>query len=111
MSVKSVKYLFKYVYKGHDCASITIARDTIKHYLDARYLCAPEAAHRLFEFKMNQKTFSVERLPVHLPNMQSVFFRPGEEDEALATALASESKLTAYFKKCASDPFASQWRF
>ena len=47
MTVKSVKYLFKYVYKGHDCASIQIYQDPkqsqIHHYeilmhLDARYV-------------------------------------------------------------------------
>lgn len=27
-SIKSVKYLFKYVYKGHDCANITIREET-----------------------------------------------------------------------------------
>ena len=47
MSVKSVKYLFKYVYKGHDCASIHVYQDS-KHsqlhhdeilmHLDARYI-------------------------------------------------------------------------
>jgi hypothetical protein len=42
-SVKSVKYLFKYVYKGHDCASIQIQEtDTHEHneinmYMDSRY--------------------------------------------------------------------------
>ena len=35
VSIKSIKYLFKYVYKGHDCASLQIERDTVKHYLDA----------------------------------------------------------------------------
>ena len=51
-------------------------------------------------------TFSVERLPVHLPGMQSVFFQPGEEDAALEKALRTDSKLTAFFKLCESDPFA-----
>ena len=34
MSVKSVKYLFKYVYKGHDCANIQICQDTTPSRLD-----------------------------------------------------------------------------
>jgi hypothetical protein len=41
-SVKSVKYLFKYVYKGHDCANIRIQEqdilehNEIKQYMDSR---------------------------------------------------------------------------
>ena len=79
VSIKSIKYLFKYVYKGHDCACMEFQRDAIKMYLDSRYICAPEAAHRLLEFKMRHSTFSVVRLPVHLQDMQSVFYKPGEE--------------------------------
>jgi hypothetical protein len=44
-SVKSVKYLFKYVYKGHDCANLEIKEvnvDTVEHneiiqHMDSRY--------------------------------------------------------------------------
>ena len=57
-SIKSVKYLFKYVYKGHDRASI-VAResiqadkeesiDEIKAYRDARWVTPPEALWRIY---------------------------------------------------------------
>lgn len=41
-SVKSVKYLFKYVYKGHDCASFGVKNtneenDEVQAYLNTRY--------------------------------------------------------------------------
>ena len=106
VSVKSVKYLFKYVYKGHDCANMEILRDTIKYYLHARYLCSPEALHRLFGFQMRSSTYSVDRLPIHIPHMQSVFFKPGEEDEALEAAMEKETKLTAWFTLNSSDEHA-----
>ena len=44
VTVKSVKYLFKYVYKGHDCANMEMvvedgeALDEIKTYLNCRYV-------------------------------------------------------------------------
>ena len=47
-SVKAVKYLFKYVLKGHDEATLSVrTRETlneIKEYIHGRYVCAIEAA-------------------------------------------------------------------
>ena len=57
-SVKSVKYLFKYVYKGHDCVNMEMVmedgevRDEIKLYLNCRYVSAPEAMWRLSEYRI-----------------------------------------------------------
>jgi hypothetical protein len=58
MTIKSVKYLFKYVYKGHDCANIEVrtgelARDEVTNFLDARYVSAPEAMWRLSEYNLH----------------------------------------------------------
>ena len=111
VSIKSIKYLLKYVYKGHNCASMVFEQNSVKTYRDSRYLCAPEAAHSLFEFKMRHSTFSVDRLPIHLPDMQSVFFIPGEEDEALREALEKDSKLTAFFDLNSNDPHARQFLY
>ena len=46
-TITAVKYLFKYVYKGHDRASISVASadvdpDEIKRFLDARYVSSCE---------------------------------------------------------------------
>ncbi|CAF3050347.1 unnamed protein product [Rotaria sp. Silwood2] len=88
-TVKSIKYLFKYVYKGHDCANIKLQRpvqedtaaaqgtlewDEIKAHLDARYVSAPEAAWRLFEFPLHDKSHAIIRLAVHLPSQEPVYF-------------------------------------
>jgi hypothetical protein len=74
MSIESVKYLFKYVYKGHGCANIEIRQssdldhDEISTFLDARYVSAPEAIWRLMEFKMHDQSHTITRLTVHLPS-------------------------------------------
>nr|XP_047142898.1 uncharacterized protein LOC100213206 [Hydra vulgaris] len=56
MSVKAVKYLYKYIYKGHDCANVLINEqvnhDEIDTFLDCRYVSAPEALWRIFEYPM-----------------------------------------------------------
>ncbi|XP_057290909.1 uncharacterized protein LOC130613606 [Hydractinia symbiolongicarpus] len=102
MSVKSVKYLYKYIYKGHDCANIEINERIIDHdevqtFLDARYVSAPEAIWRLFEFKMHQQSHVVHRLPVHLPNNHIVHFQPDQVEEAVNRAANQATKLTAWF--------------
>jgi hypothetical protein len=86
-SIVAVKYLFKYVYKGHDCAVFKIDRvgrgpgenaennwDEISSYLDTRYVSAPEAVWRLLGSPMKFKSHAVYRLPVHLPEDQMVYF-------------------------------------
>ena len=50
------------------------ARDEIKEFLDGRYFSSSEACWRLFEFEMHGNNPSVYRLPVHLPNEQTMMF-------------------------------------
>ena len=73
-TIRSVKYLYKYVYKGHDKAAVDITHDEIKKFLDARYVGAPEACWRLFGFGLHGQSHVVERLPVHLENDQEIIF-------------------------------------
>ena len=102
-SVKSVKYLFKYVYKGHDCANIQVtATDELSHdevstFLDARYVSAPEAFWRLSEFPLHEQSHTIIRLPVHLHEQQPVYFKQGKHEEALQRASRQETMLTAWF--------------
>ena len=111
-SVKSVKYLYKYVYKGHDRGQVQVvpvapaaadaadapvapvSRDEIKEYVDGRYVSASEAAWRLLGFDLHGITPSVQRLGVHLPNAQQVYFHEGDN---LAEVAAKRTPLLAWF--------------
>ncbi|EPB71689.1 hypothetical protein ANCCEY_09208 [Ancylostoma ceylanicum] len=105
-SITSVKYLYKYVYKGHDRARIRIHQevdgqhqvilDEVKSHLDTRYVCPPEGAHRILEYPMQGRSDHVERLPVHLEEQQNVTFLPGQEAQAVAAE--HKTKLTAWFE-------------
>ena len=97
-----VKYLYKYLYKGYDLADVlidgTVNHDEIKQYVDMRYVSANEACWRLFEFPLHDKSHSVTTLSVHLPDQQNVFYRQGEEMNALQNAANRYTHLTAFFK-------------
>ncbi|KAB2624893.1 hypothetical protein D8674_016553 [Pyrus ussuriensis x Pyrus communis] len=89
-SIKSVKYLYKYVYKGPDRVTV--------EFQDARWVCAPEALWKIFKFIINRIYPSVERKQIHLPNMHQVQFRA---DESITNILHDESTrktmLTEFF--------------
>jgi hypothetical protein len=110
-SIKSVKYLYKYVYKGYDSAYMSLKRemeissgpldyDEINAHIDARYVSAPEACWRLFSFSLDKRSHSVMRLALHLENEQSVYFEEGEEEEALEKADKKPTSLMAFFNIC-----------
>ncbi|XP_043474034.1 uncharacterized protein LOC122506104 [Leptopilina heterotoma] len=116
-STGGVKYLFKYCYKGHDCAIIgykdnnnkEMQYDEIIHYLNTRYVCPPEAMHRLYEFNMHEQSHATYRLAVHLPNQQSICFKEGLEEEAVNKF--KNTTLTAWFKLNAESPEARKYLY
>jgi hypothetical protein len=75
---RSIKYLFKYIHKGEDRATVILSTgnkyDEIQMYLDARYLSAGEASWRIFGFELQHRQPSVQRLQFHLPDEQMVVF-------------------------------------
>ena len=109
-SIKAIKYLNKYVFKGSDKAQIAVTSsaeqhqhtslvssssggtekaggetpeiliDEIQQYMDCRYIGPCEAAHRIFSFPMHDAKPSIEGLSIHLPDHQSVVYEDGLEE-------------------------------
>ncbi|XP_035834248.1 uncharacterized protein LOC110888836 [Helianthus annuus] len=88
----SIKYLFKYINKGPDRATVAvfdsdrgpdeeIPKDEIKEYYEARYVSACEASWRIFGNDVHYRYPSVMRLPFHLPGQQNVVFSCDDDIE------------------------------
>ncbi|XP_075499811.1 uncharacterized protein LOC142538359 [Primulina tabacum] len=115
----AVKYLYKYIYKGHDKIYVNISShdsgtyiDEIKAYQDARWVSALEAIWRIYEFDLNEISPPVINLPLHLPNKQCVTFWNNQD---LQTALESDkigkTMLTEYFETCCRDVEARKYLY
>ncbi|PWZ40047.1 ATP-dependent DNA helicase PIF1 [Zea mays] len=106
-SIKAVKYLFKYIYKGHDRASVVMRDaskadddvDEIKQYRDARWVTPPEALWRIYGFELSQNSPPVMQLQLHLLNMHMVAFHERQMVERVINRPgADRSMLTVYFE-------------
>ena len=108
-SVKAVKYIYKYVYKGHDRTTMEFGTcaDEIKQYLDARYVSCCEANWRLYFFELQNHEPSVLRLQIHLPGQQYVIIDPNRHttvQQALDDNDGKDTTLTGWFKANALHP-------
>ena len=100
-SIKAVKYIHKYIYKGADRATAIIdsEHDEVKRHLHCRYIGPTEAVWRLFEFHTHQELPSVIPLALHLPGQQAVYFSEQEASDNLRQRLdMSTTTLLAFFK-------------
>ncbi|XP_058796825.1 uncharacterized protein LOC131667435 [Phymastichus coffea] len=104
-SVRAVKYLYKYIYKGHDAATVTIgsenvsktiSHDEVANFIETRYVGPVEACYRIFSKPLQDKSHAVERLPIHLPNRQSVII--SNVDNFVENLNQASSKLLDFFK-------------
>lgn len=80
-TLKLVKYLYKYVFKGPDLINFKITDqdsssnvDEISDFQKGRWISPPEALWRIYEFCLNEMTPSVYTLQVHLPDQQYIYF-------------------------------------
>src|SRR6202162_6192111 len=104
-SIKAIKYIFKYVYKGGDRTVMEINADEIQLHLKSRYIDASEAACHIFRFPMHCESPNVVRLSVHLPEQQSIIFNPDNDAEQIQNqADKAVSTLMGFFKANAAYP-------
>ncbi|XP_012837726.1 PREDICTED: uncharacterized protein LOC105958267 [Erythranthe guttata] len=117
--VTAVKYLYKYIYKGHDRVAVHISHndeemviDEIKQFQDARWVSAQEAMWRIFEFNLNEIYPAVINLPLHLPNQQSVTYWTNQNlENILGWDQTSKTMLTEYFSMCAKSADAKKYLY
>ncbi|KAL5550911.1 hypothetical protein UlMin_001087 [Ulmus minor] len=76
---KAVKYLYKYIYKGHDRIAFHINSnnnekdiDEIQNFQSARWISPPKAVWRIYSFILNENHPSVFMLQLHLENQQLI---------------------------------------
>src|SRR6202789_4502128 len=102
-SVKCFKYIYKYVYKGHDRTTMEFGRceDEVKLYLDSRYISACEAIWRLYQFQMHEESPNVVRLQIHLPQQQMITWNAETVtnlQDVVDDQAEKDTNLTGYFK-------------
>lgn len=111
--------MHKYAYKGNDAASVNITNtidgslviehDEISAFVDARYLSASEAVCRILGKKLHDKSHTVIRLPVHLPNDQNIVIRCDPDESDMVNPVHQVSMLIDYFSLNQRDPEARQY--
>ncbi|GBM57791.1 hypothetical protein AVEN_90955-1 [Araneus ventricosus] len=73
-------------------------RDICIYPVDGRYVSAPEAKWLLNESNLSEKSHTVVRLAVHLPDQQAIVYQDGQEEEAIARAATRQTTLTVWFE-------------
>ena len=103
----SLLSMCKYVHKGSDQAIFTVnehgRRDEVTTFQLGRYICANEAAWRIFDFPIHHRYPPVQHLSVHLENGQRVYFDDSNDQERASEP--QRTTLTAYCQLCQNDDF------
>ncbi|XP_060962816.1 uncharacterized protein LOC115724117 isoform X1 [Cannabis sativa] len=105
-TVKAVKYLYKYIYKGHDRVAFNLVSETNNQQVDeihqfqtARWIAAPEAMWRIYGFIVNEMSPAVYNLHLHLKNQHTVTFQGNSDLSNIANSEHyKKSMLTEFFE-------------
>ena len=107
-SVKSIKYICKYIHKGSDMAIVELEEtdkcDEIKRYQMARYISSNEAIWRILDFQIHQRYPAIIQLVIHLENGQRIYFTESNVRERIN--IPPKTMLTSFFDLCGIDNFA-----
>ncbi|KAG5542824.1 hypothetical protein RHGRI_015805 [Rhododendron griersonianum] len=104
-TIKAVKYLYKYIYKGHDKIVFKVIAqrtnevvDEIAEFQTARWVTPPEAMWRIYKFHLFDMQPSVITLQLHLEGCQVIGFRKSTNLDTLADSeFFSRTMLTQFF--------------
>ncbi|XP_075111905.1 uncharacterized protein LOC142182019 [Nicotiana tabacum] len=105
-SAKVVKYLYKYIYKGHDKIAFYVHDneshkeiDEIKEYQSARWVSPPKATWHLFSFSISEMYPSVYHLQLHLKGKQFVSFKGNTDTNTIINyPMINKTMLTEFFQ-------------
>ena len=99
VTVRAVKYLYKYIYKNVDFLSVELRNpnDEILRYLDGRFITALEATYHILGFLLHKESVFVMTLPIHLPGQQYVYYKTGQNLNKIRAA-GKRTKLTSWFE-------------
>ncbi|KAG5537863.1 hypothetical protein RHGRI_025085 [Rhododendron griersonianum] len=104
-TIKAVKYLYKYIYKGHDKIIYRLVTskfpediDEIQQFQAARWISPPEAIWRIYRFALHEIRPAVISLQLHLEGCQLI---PLKKDTNLHNIVDNEfmlrTMLTQFF--------------
>ncbi|XP_060202830.1 uncharacterized protein LOC132631247 [Lycium barbarum] len=114
--VKVVKYIYKYICKGHDKIAFhvhsndsDIEIDEIRDYRSARWVSPPEAMWRLFAFPISEMNPSVYHLQLHLKEQQYVSFKTTASlNSVLNNPTTAKTMLTEFFSMNATSAVTNE---
>ncbi|XP_019225161.1 PREDICTED: uncharacterized protein LOC109206760 [Nicotiana attenuata] len=103
--IKVVKYLYKYICKGHEKIAFCVQNnntnieiDEVKEYRSARWVSPLEAVWRLFGFPISEMSPSVYRLQLHLEGQQFVSFKSNTDIHTIVNnSMIQKTMLTEFF--------------
>ncbi|KAG5598903.1 hypothetical protein H5410_030273 [Solanum commersonii] len=103
--IKIVKYIYKYLCKGHDKIAFNlhtnntnIEIDEIKEYQSARWVSPPEATWRIYAFPINEMNPCVYHIQLHLDGQQLVSFKSTDNiDKVINNPMIKKTMLIEFF--------------